>query len=75
MTDKKETSDTPRPVEPGVRLRFCIRCNTPIFECMGFVLARDLLGDLQNIREQCSHCANRKDRYIFMEMLMPNDRV
>ena len=43
-------------------IRYCIRCNTEIERCNGFVLARDLVaffeGETQstNARELCGRC-------------------
>jgi len=55
--------------------RFCIRCNTPIEHCMGFVLIRDLLPafdgrEVENVREQCGLCVLRPDSMQFVRMLL-----
>jgi len=55
-------------------IRFCIRCNRPIAECMGFTLIRDILphfrGEkVENVREQCGLCVLRPDAMEFVRML------
>ena len=43
--------------------RNCMRCHMPIFECMGSVLARDLIAAMDGkipyimVREHCGKCA------------------
>jgi len=37
--------------------RKCMICGTPIRECMGFVLARDILNKNKQIREICANCS------------------
>lgn len=53
-----EPADTPA-VSQG---RACLFCGTPIHECMGFTLARDVLaateGSKSNPREMCFKCAD-----------------
>ena len=36
--------------------RKCLRCGCKIDKCMGFVLARDLIGDKKQPRELCGKC-------------------
>ena len=37
--------------------RRCFKCGKKIEECMGFVLARDFLNEVENPRELCGKCA------------------
>jgi len=37
-------------------MRKCIICGSEITGCMGFVLARDIVYEIDNIREICGKC-------------------
>jgi hypothetical protein len=37
--------------------RRCFKCGQKLEECMGFVLARDVLRERENPRELCGKCA------------------
>jgi hypothetical protein len=37
--------------------RQCFKCGQKLEECMGFVLARDVLNEKENPRELCGKCA------------------
>ncbi len=37
-------------------MRKCLFCSKEIKECMGFVLARDIINDRTSIREICGIC-------------------
>ena len=52
--------------------RNCCLCNTPIYECMGAVLARDLemwrLKERTTVRELCGKCAMRQSMKGFCDI-------
>jgi len=37
--------------------RECLKCETEIDKCMGFVIARDILNEVELPRELCAKCA------------------
>jgi hypothetical protein len=58
----------------GLPRRYCIRCNRPIEECMGFTLIRDMLPlfegrPVEHVREQCGVCVDKPDAMQFVQML------
>lgn len=55
--------------------RYCMDCQTPIYECMGFVLAGDFLRAIEGeitfneIRERCYRCIDDYENQTFIGTL------